>query len=187
MLEENPGEEPALGVAPDLEASPVADVGAAAVGPDDEAGLRLMLAPVVLKDNPRRPTGLHSGHPRAAPHLRARIFRRLQQDVLHLGVVVGEDRHTRQAGRGNVTAGDAHAAEDDVPPAEVVADWAQQLLEAQALRLGHAPRHQHLAADAVAELERALEHEDTQTRPGEQAAEPGPREPAADRHHVVGR
>src|SRR4029453_15972781 len=82
VFEENPGEEPALGVAPDLEASPLPDVRAAAVGPDDEAGLHLALAAVVLNDHPRRPTGLYSGHPRAATPLRARVFRRLQQDLL---------------------------------------------------------------------------------------------------------
>ena len=133
--------------------------------PDDEAGLHLTLAAVVLNDHPRRPTRFHRGHPRAATHLRARIFRRLQQDVLHLGVVVGEDGDARQAGRGNVAVDDRHAAKNDIPPAQVVADRAQQLVEANVFRLGHAPRHQHLAAHAVVELERALEHEDTQARP----------------------
>src|SRR4029453_19098643 len=72
---------------------------------------------------------------------------------------------------------DGHAAEEDIPPGQVVADRAQQLVEAEAFRLGHAPRHQHLAAHTVVELERALEHEDAQARPREQAAEPGAREP----------
>ena len=113
------------------------DVRAAAVGPTT-GDRHLALAAVVLNDHPRRPTGLHSSHPRAATYLRARIFRHLQRDVLHRGVVAGGDPDAGQAGRGNVSVDDRHAA-GTISRSAGRCRRAQQLVEAETFR----PRPPH--------------------------------------------